>query len=115
MGTLKVKGKRNKARSVPVVGGAAEALKDWLSVHTTADGPLSVRIRKGGILLPQSRLTTQAVYHVLASRAREAGLSSCSPHDMRRTFVGDLLEAGADIATVQKLGGPCQRDDHGAV
>ncbi len=104
-GSLKVQGKRNKARLVPVVGGAARALEDWLRVRGDEAGPLFVRIRKGGTLLPGSRLSTQAVYHVLSVRAGEAGVAAFSPHDLRRTFVGDLLEAGADIATVQKLAG----------
>jgi len=104
-GTLKVQGKRNKQRRVPVVGGAVEALTDWLSIRGTEAGPLFVRIRKSDRMTGE-RLTTQAVYHVLSQRVLEAGITiACSPHDMRRTFIGDLLDAGADIATVQKLAG----------
>ena len=105
MGTLKVQGKRNKARRVPLVGGAVDALSDWLTVRGMEAGPLFVRIRKNN-KVTKERLTTQAVYHVLSRRVGEAGLTTtCSPHDMRRTFIGDLLDAGADIATVQKLAG----------
>jgi len=42
---------------------------------------------------------------MLAKRATEAGVKLFSPHDMQRTFVSDLLDAGADITTVSKMAG----------
>jgi integrase len=42
---------------------------------------------------------------MLIKRAEEAGVDSFSPLDLRRSFVGDLLAEGADIATVAKMAG----------
>jgi site-specific recombinase XerD len=50
-------------------------------------------------------MTNQAIYNLLAKRAELAGVKEFSPHDMRRTFVSDLLDAGADITTVAKMAG----------
>lgn len=101
-GRLVVRGKRNKQRALPLTGGAAAALGDWLAVRGDEPGPLFLGTgnRQRG-----ARLTTQAVYTMLKRRAAAAGVKDLSPHDFRRTFVGDLLDAGADIATVQKMAG----------
>lgn len=101
-GTLKVKGKRNKQRLVPIVHGAVAALRDWLAVRGDEPGPLfrSVGNRNQG-----GPLTTQAIWKMVQMRAKVAGIPAISPHDFRRTFVGELLDRGADIVTVQNLAG----------
>lgn len=103
-GALVVRGKGHKERVCYVVNGAAEALADWLAVRGDWPGPLFVSILKGGHVQAE-RMTPQAVYFILHGRADQAGVKELSPHDFRRTFVGDLLDAGADIVTVQKLAG----------
>ena len=69
-----------------------------------APGALFTHIGKGGKLTHKG-MTAQAVYYVLSERAEAAGVRAFSPHDMRRTFAGDMLDAGVDISTVQKLMG----------
>lgn len=101
-GRLTVRGKRNKERLVPVVNGARASLEDWLTVRGDAPGALFTGLgnkQRGG------RLTTQAIYAMLKRRADEAGIADFSPHDFRRTYIGDLLDLGVDIVTVQKLAG----------
>lgn len=101
-GTLRIRGKGNKQRLSPVVGGAAAALTDWLALRGRRPGPL---FWGTGNRNQKRRLTTQAVYKMLQTRAKAAGIEKLSPHDLRRSFVSDLLDRGADIATVQKLAG----------
>ena len=45
------------------------------------------------------------MYSRLKSIAGRAGIKDCSPHDLRRSFVGDLLDSGADISLIRQLVG----------
>ena len=101
---LLVRGKRYKQRTAYITSGASDALSDWLVFRGSAPGPLFWPINKGG-KFRNKRLSDQAVYNMLVKRRRQSGIKSFSPHDMRRTFVSDLLDAGADIATVSKMAG----------
>lgn len=104
-GRLVVKGKGNKERTAYITGGAARALADWLAVRGDDPGALFVAVNKSGRIVNYKNMTPKTIYKMLAKRAGEAGVKSFSPHDMRRTFVSDLLDAGADITTVSKMAG----------
>jgi integrase len=100
-------GKGNRDRVVYATNGAADALADWLVVRGEMDGPLFLPVNKGG-LIGGHRLTGQAVLYILRRRAVQGAVTRLTPHDLRRTFVSDLLDAGADIVTVQHLAGHAQ-------
>lgn len=103
--TLTVKhGKGNKERVVPLADGAAEALTDWLATRGPWSGPIFTAIDKAD-QIQLGGMTDQAIYYILKRRAEAANVKAFAPHDLRRTFAGDLLDAGADISTVQKLMG----------
>ena len=104
-GTLTVRsGKGNKARVGYASRGAKAALEKWLFLRGDVEGPLLMPVLKSGRIVFR-RLTDQAVLSVLLKRAKQGGVKHLSPHDLRRTFISDLLDAGADISTVQKMAG----------
>jgi integrase len=104
-GALTVRsGKGRKDRIAYTDGGAKLAIDDWIGVRGGTPGALFVRIRKGG-RVTRERLSPSGVRHVAVSRSARARVAHFSPHDLRRTFISDLLDAGADIVAVQKLAG----------
>jgi site-specific recombinase XerD len=96
--------KRGKDRRVYLTGGAKQAMDDWLVVRGTWPGALLVPVDKAG-RLQRRAMTDQAVVYILRKRARQATVGAFTPHDLRRTTIGDLLDAGADLAAVSKLAG----------
>lgn len=99
---LKVRGKGDKERLVPLESGVTAALDDWLSVRGCNAGPLLCPVRKGG-RVELRRMSAQAIYDALLKRASGARIPSLSPHDLRRTFASDLLDVSGDVSAVQKL------------
>lgn len=97
-------GKGDKDRTTYLDDGAATALADWLIWRGDEPGALFYPTRKGG-KLEARRMTNQAVLDILQQRGKEANLTSFSPHDFRRTFASNMIDAGVDIVTVQNLMG----------
>ena len=102
---LLIHGKRSKQRIAYVGEGARAALTDWLEIRGNGTGPLFLPVKRGGNLCYDRRLTPQAIYYILQNRAKRASVKPFTPHDLRRTFVSRLLDAGVDIATVAKMAG----------
>ena len=104
-------GKNDKQRTVPIPASAAAALDAWLELRGRAPGALFVPIDQAGRIADDANgaglrgMTAYAIYKMLNKRARQAGIPPLTPHDMRRTFVGDLLTAGNDISAVQRMAG----------
>ena len=105
IGTLFVRGKGRKERYVPIGSYAMSALDDYIiearpSLTKTGlneESALFLNYRGG-------RLTARGIRKVLNKIMEEASTSSMiSPHVLRHTFATHLLNAGADIRTVQEL------------
>ena len=84
--------------------GTTAPLEDWISIRGFEPGPLFFHINKGD-RIETTRLSNSAVTHMIIKVSKLAGVQHFSAHDMRRSFISDLLDAGADIATAQKLAG----------
>ena len=101
---LRVLGKGNKERIVPVGSYARAALDAYLirgRPGLTANGrgtpALFVNTRGG-------RLSRQSAWAVLRSVAEKAGITAeVSPHTLRHSYATHLLDGGADIRVVQEL------------
>ena len=103
-GKLVVRGKGNKERAVFLTNGAKSAVEDWIAIRGESPSEwLLLQVNKGGKIAADG-ITAQSVYAALGKRAEQAGLQ-VSPHDFRRTFIGEALSAGVDVVTVQHLAG----------
>ena len=97
-------GKGGKERIVYCPAGGKAAVDAWIARRGPWPGALLCPVKKGGHV-EQRSMTAQSVMMRLRFLAANAHVSHLAPHDLRRSFVGELLDAGADISSVQKLAG----------
>ena len=102
---LIVRGKGEKVRSAYLFNGALQALLDWLELRGEAPGPIFIQIRKNGRIVTGGSLSGEALRKVLEKRQSEISIKHLTWHDFRRTFAGNLFDAGNDTSTVQQLMG----------
>lgn len=102
--TLRVLGKGNKERIVPLPEGALAALRAWVRIRGAWPGALFVPVNKGA-KLARRHMTSEAVWHIIKRVALAAAVKPFAPHDMRRTYVTALFRKGVDGGTIQKLAG----------
>ncbi|WP_370238651.1 tyrosine-type recombinase/integrase, partial [Neptunomonas phycophila] len=100
-GSLKVLGKNNKERLSFMPKGTKKRLKTWIDeVRGEEAGAVFIRVRRHDDLV-YTRITDQAIYHILKDLRLKAGVEAFSPHDLRRTFASMMLTNGEDIITVR--------------
>jgi integrase len=110
-GALRIRaGKGNKARLAYTSEGERARLGAWLRARAAGapgaerSGALFCPVLRGGHVRIR-HMDPRTILEALQRRAREAGVEHLTPHDLRRTMISDLLDAGADLATVQRLAG----------
>lgn len=96
---IRVIGKGNKERTIPVAQAALPWLEAWLRIRGGRPGPVFCPLRKGG-KITYRHMSPQTLADLLERRRIQGGIAlPVKPHDLRRTLIGDLLDNGADLVT----------------
>ena len=111
---FRVIGKGNKERQVWLSDEAADALAVWLRLRGDEPGFVFLAVdRDRQTVLHGRRMAPSTVREMCARRARQAGIPHFSPHDLRRTSIGDVLDLTGDLSTASKLAGHSSMDTTG--
>ncbi|UOA26614.1 tyrosine recombinase XerC [Pseudosulfitobacter sp. DSM 107133] len=97
---MRITGKGNKERIVPVVAAAQQAVDAYIAAcpHILQDDQPLFRGVRGGALAPR------AIQKAMESARMQLGLpATATPHAMRHSFATHLLNAGGDLRSIQEL------------
>lgn len=104
---IKIIGKGNKERLVPIGSSAIKAIsiykdaRNHLKIKSGNEDILFLNMRRGH---PSSKLSTVSVFLLIKNLAKITGLKKhISPHTFRHSFATHLIEGGADLRAVQEM------------
>lgn len=100
-GHVRVLGKGGKERLAPLTEESAQALERWLALRpqVASQGELALFVGARGAALQR-----REAQRIIERLCQQAGLPAVvSPHALRHSFATHLLEAGADLRSVQEL------------
>ena len=98
-GWLRVRGKGDKERQVPVVARACSAVERYLTVRTAMPEQAALFLNSRGVRLGDRQVRRLVkMYALLAT-----GDSTVHPHSFRHAYATHLLSDGADLRAIQEL------------
>jgi site-specific recombinase XerD len=98
------RGKGNKSRKVPLNAEARSAIREYLQVRPSSEGPSLLVGQRG------EPLSAHAIYDVVVKYGHRAGLDDITPHTLRHTFARTLVAAGVSLSDVADLLGHSSLD-----
>ena len=102
-GELKVMGKGQKQRLVPIGASVQKAL--WKYLNKYRPDPPYPSIDSLFLNRMSMPMSPDSIYRMIKRRGEEAGIQGvrCSPHTLRHTFAKNFLLNGGDVFTLQKI------------
>lgn len=94
-GEVRLLGKGDQVRTVPLPAEARRRLTEWLDVRGRHPGPLWTGQR--------GQLTVSGLTQIVLGVGRDAGIPGLRPHQLRHTYATRMRQSGADVATIQAL------------
>ncbi|BCB40547.1 site-specific tyrosine recombinase XerD [Bacillus cereus] len=94
---LRVNGKGDKHRVVPLTENTKEAIVNWLKVREQESEYLLVSSKS-------NHITTRAVQHIFKRYSNQIGIE-ITPHSLRHTYCKQLAQHGVDIQSIAELAG----------